>query len=44
MKTIDITRRGEVAIRNLSKSFAINGRRLTVLKGLNLDIRSGDAL
>lgn len=44
MKAIDITRRGEVTIRDLSKSFAINGRPLTVLKGLNLDIRSGECL
>jgi len=36
--------RGEVTIRDLSKSFAINGRPLTVLKGLNLDIRSGECL
>ena len=36
--------RGEVAIRDLSKSFAINGRALTVLKGLNLDIRAGECL
>ena len=36
--------RGEVAIRDLSKSFAINGRPLTVLKGLNLDIRAGECL
>jgi sulfonate transport system ATP-binding protein len=37
-------RRGEVMIRCLSKSFAINGRPLTVLKGLNLDIRPGECL
>lgn len=38
------SRRGGVAIRDLSKSFAINGRSLTVLKGLNLDIRPGECL
>ena len=38
------TRQGEVTIRDLSKSFAINGRPLTVLKGLNLDIRPGECL
>src|SRR5262245_24339613 len=40
----EIIRRGEVAIRDLSKSFLINGRSLTVLKGLNLDIRAGECL
>ena len=44
MTSIDSSRRGEVSIRDLSKSFAINGRRLSVLKGLNLDIRSGECL
>lgn len=36
--------RGHVAIRDLSKSFVINGRPLPVLKGLNVDIRSGECL
>lgn len=36
--------RGEVAIRDLSKSFVINGRPLTVLRGLNVDIRAGECL
>ena len=36
--------RGEVTIRELSKSFTISGRPLTVLKGLSLDIRSGECL
>jgi sulfonate transport system ATP-binding protein len=44
MNEIAQTPRGEVAIRQLAKSFAINGRSLTVLKGLNLDIRSGECL
>jgi sulfonate transport system ATP-binding protein len=38
------TRRGEVSIRDLSKSYTIAGRRLSVLKGLNLDIRPGECL
>ena len=38
------TRRGEVAIRDLSKSFQISGRRLDVLSQLSLEIRSGECL
>ncbi|WP_395542448.1 ABC transporter ATP-binding protein [Neotabrizicola sp. sgz301269] len=38
------TRRGEVAVRNLSKSFALNGQRLNVLRDLDLDIRGSEAL
>lgn len=37
-------RRGEVSICDLSKSYTIAGRRLSVLKGLNLDIRPGECL
>lgn len=37
-----IPHRGEVAIRNLSKSF--DGRTLPVLAGIDLDIRSGECL
>ena len=44
MSLTSISQRGEVAIRDLSKSFAINGRPLTVLKGLDIDIRSGECL
>ena len=44
MSATEVTRRGEVLIRDLSKSFAINGRPLPVLKGLNLDIRPGECL
>ncbi|PZV37131.1 ABC transporter ATP-binding protein [Mesorhizobium kowhaii] len=38
------TRGGEVTIRDLSKSFSHGGRRLPVLRSLNLDIRSGECL
>jgi len=44
MSTSENALRGDVSIRDLSKSFAINGRPLTVLKGLNLDIRPGECL
>lgn len=37
-------RRGEVTVRDLSKSFALNGERLNVLKNLSLDIKGGEAL
>jgi sulfonate transport system ATP-binding protein len=37
-------RKGEVTIRDLSKSFTLNGRRLDVLRGLDLDIRGGEAI
>ena len=36
--------RGEVTIRDLSKTFQINGRALNVLRGLNLHIRGGECL
>lgn len=36
--------RGQVAIRDLSKSFAISGRQLTVLKELDLEIEAGECL
>ena len=38
------TIRGEVTIRNLSKSFKINGRDINVLRGIDLQIRSGESL
>ncbi|MET3613830.1 ABC-type nitrate/sulfonate/bicarbonate transport system ATPase subunit [Rhizobium aquaticum] len=38
------TLRGEVTIRDLSKTFNINGRALNVLKGVNLHIRGGECL
>lgn len=44
MTTQQAVRRGEVIIRDLSKSFPLNGRPLTVLRGLNLDIRAGECL
>ncbi|WP_189510102.1 MULTISPECIES: ABC transporter ATP-binding protein [unclassified Mesorhizobium] len=37
-------RGGEVTIRDLSKSFSLGGRKLAVLRSLNLDIRSGECL
>ncbi|CAN7524970.1 ABC transporter ATP-binding protein [Pararhizobium sp. LjRoot235] len=36
--------RGEVTVRHLSKSFTLNGEPLSVLKDLNLTIRSGESL
>jgi len=44
MSVVETTRRGEVTIRDLSKSFSLNGQRLNVLRNLHLDIRSGEAL
>ena len=38
------TRRGEVTIRDLSKSFALNGQPLHVLRNLQLEIASGESL
>jgi sulfonate transport system ATP-binding protein len=38
------TGRGEVTIRDLSKSYPLNGRPLSVLRRLNLEIRSGECL
>lgn len=37
-------RRGEVSLRDLSKSFTLNGQRLNVLRDLQLEIRGGEAL
>lgn len=42
--TLEIIQRGEVALRNLSKTFTLNGQPLHVLQGLNLDIQSGESL
>lgn len=36
--------RGELHLRNLTKSFHIGDRKLSVLRGLNLDIRAGSSL
>lgn len=44
MGVVDTIRRGEVTVRDLSKSFALNGQRLNVLLNLSLDIRAGEAL
>lgn len=44
MSVDETTRRGEVSVRDLSKSFVLNGQRLRVLRDLNIDIRSGEAL
>lgn len=44
MREIVESRRGEVAVRGLSKSFALNGQRLHVLRDINLDIQGGDSL
>ncbi|HEV7321388.1 MAG TPA: ABC transporter ATP-binding protein [Ensifer sp.] len=44
MSVAEDHRRGEVAIRHLSKSYSLNGAPLTVLKDINLDIRPGETL
>lgn len=44
MGVIQNTRRGEVTIHDLSKSFALNGQRLNVLRNLHLDVRNGEIL
>ena len=36
--------RGEVTVRDLSKSFTLDGRPFQVLRGLDLDIRGGESL
>ena len=36
--------RGEVTVRHLSKTYTLNGKPLSVLKDLNLTIRSGESL
>lgn len=44
MSLSETTSRGEVTIRDLAKSFSLNGQRLQVLKDLNLDIEAGESL
>ncbi|SON58414.1 Aliphatic sulfonates import ATP-binding protein SsuB (plasmid) [Hartmannibacter diazotrophicus] len=44
MTVVETQTRGEVTIRDLSKTFAINGETLTVLKGINLDISGGESI
>ncbi len=41
---LPVSRKGEVTVRDLSKSFTLNGRRLDVLRGLNLTVTGGEAL
>jgi len=44
MASAELTPRGEVSIRNLSKSYSINGRPLNVLHGVNNRVRPGECL
>ncbi len=44
MSVVDKTRRGEVIVRDLSKSFALNGQRLNVLRDLQLEVKGGESL
>lgn len=44
MSVVETTRRGEVTVRDLSKSFSLNGQHLSVLRDLHLEVRSGEAL
>lgn len=44
MSLVQQSRRGEVTVRDLSKSFALNGQRLPVLRNLQLHIRNGEAM
>ncbi|TAG10492.1 MAG: ATP-binding cassette domain-containing protein, partial [Rhodobacterales bacterium] len=44
MSVVETTRRGEVTVRDLSKSFTLNGQRLNVLRDLQLDVRGGEFL
>ena len=44
MSVVEATRRGEVTVRDLSKSFTLNGQHLPVLRNLQLDIKDGEAL
>ncbi len=44
MTFVETRARGEVTIRDLTKTFAIDGNTLTVLKSINLDIRGGESL
>lgn len=43
-ETNTIGAQGGVSIRDLSKSFSINGRSVDVLRGVNFDVRSGECL
>lgn len=44
MTAAELSTRGEVTIRDLSKSFVIAGRSLPVVRDLNVHIRSGESL
>jgi NitT/TauT family transport system ATP-binding protein/sulfonate transport system ATP-binding protein len=44
MSIAEDTRRGEVTIRHLSKSYRLNGAPLPVLRDINLHVRSGESL
>ncbi|RDJ05813.1 ABC transporter ATP-binding protein [Rhizobium grahamii] len=44
MALADVTPRGEVSIKNLSKSYSINGRPLNVLSGVNNRVSPGECL
>jgi len=44
MSLAEASNRGGVSIRDLAKSFALNGERLQVLRNLNLEIRDGESL
>jgi len=44
MRVFETIHRGEVTLRDLSKSFALNGQRLPVLRDLQLEIRGGEAM
>ena len=44
MSVVSDIRRGEVTVRDLSKTFTLNGQRLPVLRDLQLDISGGEVL
>src|SRR4029453_9448722 len=44
MAEVQTNGRGEVSIRDLSKSFSLNGRDLNVLRGIDLDVGSGQCV
>lgn len=44
MSIAELSARGEVTIKGLSKSYSINGRHLDVLQGVNNHIRAGESL
>ncbi|MGD9864666.1 MAG: ABC transporter ATP-binding protein, partial [Pseudodonghicola sp.] len=44
MSVAQVSAKGEVTIRDLSKSFSLDGESLTVLKNLDLDIAGGESL